>query len=111
MHEHSLAKDIAYLIFDEIKKKKPKKVEKITIVIGEALGINKDFFLHALKEHSLKNTICENSQLEIVVEKAKIKCRKCSNIIEEPVMKCICGSNDFDVFSGKNVYVKEILAE
>lgn len=111
MHEYGIAKDIAYVIFNKINEEKPKKVNKIVIVIGEASGIDKKFLEHSLKEHIFKNTICENSELVFETEKPKIRCRNCKTEYTEPVIKCSCGSDSFDVISGKEVFVKSIEIE
>lgn len=111
MHEYSLAKNIAYIIFDRINKEKPKKVNRIVITVGEASGVDKDFLEHSLKEHMFKNTICENSELVFEIERLKLKCRKCNTEYEEAVIKCGCNSDSFDVVSGKDVFVKSIEVE
>lgn len=111
MHEYSIAKNLAYIIFDKVNKEKPKKVNKIVIVVGEASGVEKEFLEHSLREHILKNTICEYSELVFEVEKPKIKCNQCKTEYTEPVLKCICGGDNFDVVSGKDVFVKSIEVE
>ncbi len=108
MHEYSIAKDIGYVIFKKINEEKPKKVNKIVISVGEAAGVDKEFLLHSLKEHIFKNTICENAEIAFEIEKPKIKCRQCKTEFVEPIIKCNCGSDSFDIVSGKDIFVKSI---
>lgn len=111
MHEYSIAKNLAYIIFKEINDKKPKIVNKIIFVIGKASGIDKEFLEHSFKEHIFKNTICENAQLEFVFEEPRIKCKRCGKEYSDKIIKCDCGGEDFDIIAGDQVYVKEIEIE
>ncbi|MCX7715848.1 MAG: hydrogenase maturation nickel metallochaperone HypA [Endomicrobia bacterium] len=111
MHEYSLARDLAYIIFKHIKEKKAKKVNKIVITVGEASGIEKNFLEHSLKDHIFKNTICENAEIVFNLVRVKIKCKNCNNTYENAIMKCVCGSDNFEIVSGKDVYVEEIEVE
>ncbi|MFN3551089.1 MAG: hydrogenase maturation nickel metallochaperone HypA [Endomicrobiia bacterium] len=111
MHEHTLAKNLGYLIFKKIKENKPKKIKKIVFIIGEASGVEKEFLEHSFKEHIFKNTICEQAELVFKTEKPKIKCKKCNEEYKEAILKCNCGSINFDIMSGKDVYIEEIEME
>ncbi|MEN3014173.1 MAG: hydrogenase maturation nickel metallochaperone HypA [Endomicrobiia bacterium] len=108
MHEHSLAKTLAAVIFEVIDKNKPKKPKKTTIVVGKASGVNKEFLEHSLKDHVFKGTICENIELEFKFEEPKIKCKECGYETTQAVTKCRCGGDNFDVISGKDTYVLEV---
>lgn len=111
MHEYTIAKNLAYLIFKEIKEKKTKKIKKIVFVVGEASGVDCDFLEHSLKEHIFKNTICEDAKLIFKKEKPRIKCKNCKIEFEEPINKCRCGSVDFEIEAGKDVFIEEIDSE
>ena len=108
MHELTYARNLAYLIFKQINEKKPKKVKSITFVIGNASGIEKEFLEHSFKEHIFKNTICEYAELIFKTENPKIKCKKCTKEYNEAILNCDCGSSDFDIVSGKDVYIESI---
>lgn len=108
MHEHSLAKNLAELIFKEINKKNVKKVKSITFVIGEASGIEQEFLEHSFKEHIFKGTELENCRLVFKNEKPKIKCKNCGCEYEDVVVKCNCGGIDFDIVAGNSVYIESI---
>lgn len=111
MHEHTLAKNLGYLIFKEIEKNKPKRVKKIIFIIGGASGIEKEFLEHSFKEHIFKNTICEKTELVFKIEKPKIKCKKCNTEYQQAILKCSCGNTGFDIISGKDVYIEAIEME
>lgn len=108
MHEHSLARNLAYIIFSKLNQNKNLKPKKITIVIGEASGVQKDFLEHSLKEHIFKGTSCEEAKLEFKFEKPKLKCKKCDREFSEAIIRCKCGSDDFEIVAGKDVYLSEI---
>ncbi len=111
MHEHSLARDLAYVIFKQVKEKKFKKVKKIIFGFGEASGIEKDLLEHSFKDHIFPGTPCEDAELEFVIEKPKLKCRKCAKEYEDAIIKCECGSIDFDISSGKDIRILKIIGE
>lgn len=112
MHELGLAKDLSTIIFNTMKKENEnKKLKKVVIVIGEASGIEKDFLNHSLKEHIFKGTKFENVEIEYKIQPVGIKCKACGKNFVEPVMKCVCGSINFDIISGKDVFVEEIEVE
>ncbi|MCX7910371.1 MAG: hydrogenase/urease maturation nickel metallochaperone HypA [Endomicrobia bacterium] len=108
MHEHSLAKNLGYIIFNKVNKNKPLRPKKITILIGKASGIDKEFLEHSLKEHIFKGTVCEEAEICFKFETPKIKCKNCSYETEEALEKCKCGSIDFEIVAGKDVYVLDI---
>lgn len=108
MHEHSLAKNLAYIIFTKLNENKNLKPKRIVIVIGEASGIQKDLLEHSLKDHIFKGTPCEEAELVFKLEKPKLKCKNCNSEFSELVIRCRCNSDSFDVTAGKDVYVSEI---
>ena len=108
MHELTYAKNLAYIIFKQINEKKPKRVKSITFVIGSASGIDKEFLEHSFKDHIFKNTICESAELIFKKEDPKIKCKNCNEEYKEAVLSCRCGSSDFDIVSGQDVYIENI---
>lgn len=113
MHELSIAQELAEIIFKTLENndKKNGKVSRIKIIIGETSGIDQEFLEHSLKEHIFKGTSCENAILEFCIEKIKIKCLSCGKEFTEPIFECDCGNKDFDIISGRDVYVSEIEVE
>ncbi|MCX7956575.1 MAG: hydrogenase maturation nickel metallochaperone HypA [Endomicrobia bacterium] len=107
MHELALARSLAEEIFKytEENKKGPKQ---ITIVIGKASGVEKEFLEHSLRDHIFKGTKFENVKFEFLYEMPKIKCKVCSREFKDVVIKCECGGDNFEIVSGKDVYIKEI---
>jgi hydrogenase nickel insertion protein HypA len=112
MHELSLARDLAKIVFDTMKKSgNEKKLKKVVIAIGEASGIEENFLNHSLKEHIFKGTEFENVEIEYKIQKVKLKCSVCGKEFDDAVVKCDCGSIKFDIVSGKDVYIEEIEVE
>ena len=115
MHELSLCKAIIDSINSEIKKLKtqPKQINVVRIVAGELHYIVKDNMELIFNELS-KNTIMENSKLEILFKPLMYRCLKCGN--EGEIIKsnfyCIkCNSSDIDIISGKELYLESIEVE
>ncbi len=113
MHELGLAKDLASVIFSHIKteENKFKKLKKVVIIIGKASGIDKDFLNHSLRDHIFKGTDFENVELEYKIQDVRIKCKSCDKVFTDAVLKCSCGSINFDILSGKDVFIEKIELE
>ncbi len=114
MHELSLAQNLMASILNILKQyDSVTKVIRIKICIGEASGVDVNFLDHSLKEHVLKNTVCENAQIEYEKLPVKIKCKSCGKIYSEITANIctVCGEDGFEVISGNEFYVKEIELE
>lgn len=115
MHELGIAQDFWAVIEQHAKSNNLKRVTKITIVLGEASGIEADFLRHSMVDHVLPGTIAEGAELEIVTRKLSALCTGCGAGIGTEAMKGLCcpscGSPALDVKSGKETYVESIEGE
>jgi len=115
MHELGIAKDFWDVIKQTAKDNNLKKISKIVIVLGQASGIEADFLRHSLVDHILPGTIAANSELIIENTGLMAKCRKCSKEITVEKVKGLscpfCKSQDIEIISGKETYVKNIEGE
>ena len=116
MHEHGIARDLWKVVLNEVEKNKIKKINKITIVLGEASGIEKDFLNHSFVDHIFKEyPIAENAVVEYEIAALEARCNVCGENIKSSQMTTMtcpyCGSNDIKIISGRDVYIKDIEAE
>ncbi|MBI5573396.1 MAG: hydrogenase maturation nickel metallochaperone HypA [Elusimicrobia bacterium] len=114
MHELGIAKDLLDIVLLKAKENHLNKITKISLMLGEASGIEEDFLRHSLIDHLLSGTIAENCYLEISKEDVKAKCKKCSTEFEpsEMIFDCpSCKSKEIEILSGKDVYVASIEGE
>jgi len=115
MHELGIAQDFWAIIKQQAINSGLKKITRIVIVLGEASGIDKDFLIHSLKDHTLPGTIGEGSELEIIPKGLCARCNSCgSEITIENItaLSCpACKSSDIEIISGKETYVQSIEGE
>lgn len=76
MHEVSVVLELLKIIKENIKTYKLRKINKITVKVGEFTCIEENALKFAFKNLS-KDTICQNSQLIIQKIKASAYCDNC----------------------------------
>lgn len=112
MHELGIAKDLWGIIQKSAEQNELKEISKVVICVGRNSGIEKDFLIHSLKDHTFPGTIAEKAELEIRSEDVKLKCSSCNSPFENAkagTQACpVCGSSKIDITSGKNCYVSHI---
>lgn len=133
MHEWALAESIIVAALDVAEKDKLKKINEITIQIGELQQIERDIFEYALKEIiKLQNKKLKNTKILIETEESTLKCKNCEHtwnfsdmkkkLTEEeseaihfiPEVAFVhtrcpkCGSPDFEITTGRGVSIKSI---
>ncbi|MCB4790885.1 MAG: hydrogenase maturation nickel metallochaperone HypA [Elusimicrobia bacterium] len=112
MHELGMAKDLWNVINIKVNENKLKKITKVSIILGEASGIEEDFLRHSLLEHVFPGTIARKAKLEIIKERLSAKCNLCNRkIIKENLLDFSCPkcrSTDLAIISGREVFVKNI---
>ncbi|MCX7845237.1 MAG: hydrogenase nickel incorporation protein HypA [Dictyoglomaceae bacterium] len=132
MHEWALAEAIVNTAIREAQKKNLRKVDFLSIKIGEIQQIDLEVFNFALKELS-KDTILEGTEIRYENYPALLLCNVCKNIwsymesfeklndeereaihfIPETIHVYIhcpkCGSVDFEIKEGRGVWIEEIL--
>jgi hydrogenase nickel incorporation protein HypA/HybF len=119
MHELSMASNLIDIAVQEAKKRNATSVLEVNLVVGKfsMLGLEQLRFCYNLL---IKNTLLENSKLEVKYEDGKIYCDKCRyegpiQLKEEPEYHIIfptlvcpkCG-NPAEIISGRDCYIKSI---
>jgi hydrogenase nickel incorporation protein HypA/HybF len=128
MHEWALAEAVITAASQIAEKEGLKEVREVKIKVGELQQIELDILDFALSQQ--KEDKLRNAKISIKIEKAKLKCRVCSNQwifnkekldkdsaeaihfvpeIAHTFIKCPkCGSPDFDVLKGRGVWLESI---
>lgn len=133
MHEWALAESILTSAVYEAKKQKLKKIDEITISLGELQQIEMEIFQFALDEMiKAQDDVLKNVKTVIKIEKSIMKCNHCKtewsfddikkkldedeseaiHFLPEVAIvhsRCIkCGSPDFDIVAGRGVSIISI---
>jgi hydrogenase nickel incorporation protein HypA/HybF len=88
------------------------KVEKIVLEIGQ-LSQAIPRFIKECYPAAVDETPYQDTELEIVVLPANAKCQSCDhiyNVIEHRKVCPNCGSEEFELVSGQEFNIKEVLA-
>ncbi len=113
MHELKIAEDLSVIVLEAARKAKLGKVLKVNISFGQMIQIVPEIFAFAFRE-CVRETIAENSEIDIEIKQLKMKCRDCGNDfhVEENRFVCDnCGSSDLEILSGKELFIKSIEGE
>ncbi|RLG56744.1 MAG: hydrogenase maturation nickel metallochaperone HypA [Candidatus Hydrothermarchaeota archaeon] len=125
MHEYSFAQNILEVALKSAEKNNAEKIKKIKIEIGEFTFLNPEQLKFVLETIS-KDTIAENSKIEIEIKKGKIKCHSCGYIgnvkpeveIHNPyivgvgIFSCPkCKNNNTEIIEGRECNIKSIEIE
>jgi hydrogenase nickel incorporation protein HypA/HybF len=128
MHEWALAEAILTSAKQIAEQEKLKEVTEVTIRVGELQQVEPQILRFALSQ--MKNETFENANFRILKAKSRLKCRVCGttwqfNIkkldkttaeaihfvpeVAHTYIKCPkCGSPDFEIVSGRGVWLENI---
>jgi len=129
VHEASIAQNIIQIAVKVAMENNAKKIHKITIVVGELHFLDLEALKFAFQVLS-ENTLAEKAELNVKLSPAKFKCSNCgeewefslSKIGDNAIgklhftpdliinfLKCPrCNSSEFEITSGKELYVENI---
>lgn len=110
-----MARDLFQEILTKAEEKKLTKIGKITISIGVASGIEKDFLTHSFRDHIFPGTIAEAAELIYQDEPVKTVCQSCQKEIQESdafSLNCpFCKSYNIEITHGKDIRIIAIERE
>ncbi|NLK29149.1 MAG: hydrogenase maturation nickel metallochaperone HypA [Clostridiales bacterium] len=112
MHELGIMYHIVEQVLRVVKTNELTEVEAIVLQVGELSSVVPRY-LHACFPASVDGTMLENTKLEIEVLKANGICQDCGKvypIFEHGKVCPACQSEEFEVISGREFYLKEIRA-
>ena len=128
MHEWALAEAILLSAKGIAEKENLKEVTEVTIKVGELQQVEPDILRFALSQ--MKSEIFKNAKFHILKAKSTLKCRVCGTTwqfnlkkldentaeaihfvpeVAHAYVKCPnCGSPDFEIVSGRGVWLEHI---
>ena len=110
MHELSITQSMFELVIEQAKKEKASKVTSVNLVIGEITGVVSEsvqFYFDLLS----KDSIAENTQLNIKMVPCVVHCRKCnrnSNLDKSEYICPYCKRHELEIISGEELFVESI---
>lgn len=113
MHELSIAEHLASIVLETAKNEKLSAVTKVNVTIGQMSQVAPDLLETAFRA-VVQGTMADNALL--VTETVQVKCR-CSDCGAEHLpgeynFICgNCGSEDIEIVSGMEIFVKSIEGE
>jgi len=112
MHELGIVYEVIKVVDNFVKDNDIKRVEKIVLEIGQ-LSQAIPRFIEECYPAAVDQTPYEDTKLEIITLPANGKCKVCGeiyNIIEHRKVCPNCNTEDFDLISGEEFNIKEVVA-
>lgn len=112
MHELSICYEVVRTLDDIVKKNGLTEVESIILEVGELSSMIPKYIEDCFPA-AVDGTMFENTKLEIELVPGIGRCRVCSHVYQLLPVNGICqecGSKDFELISGKEFNIKEIIA-
>ena len=128
MHEWAIAEAILASAKEIAEKENFKEVTEVTVKVGELQQVEPDILRFALSQ--MKTEIFKKAKFHILKAKSKLKCRVCGTVwqfslkkldkataeaihfipeVAHTYVKCPkCGSPDFEIVSGRGVWLENI---
>ena len=113
MHEMSIAQSLADLLRDEMQKAGARKLRSVRLEIGQMSAIVPDALSFGF-EVVTAGTDLEGAELIMEMVPLRGSCRECGGgfEIENYAFECpLCGGNEIDTLSGRELEVKEITVD
>ena len=112
MHELGMAQDLFKIVETKARDNNLKNITKISIKVGVASGVEKDFLRHSFVDHIFPKSLAAGAELELIDESLAAKCEDCEEAIGAPdgsALNCpTCGSFRIKIMKGKDIYVESI---
>ena len=112
MHELGIMYHIVDQVLRVVETNQLTEVESIVLQVGELSSVVPRY-LHACYPPAVDGTVLENTKLEIETLIANGVCKSCGKVyplIENLKICPKCQSEDFEIISGREFYLKEIKA-
>jgi hydrogenase nickel incorporation protein HypA/HybF len=113
MHEIKIAEDLSSIVLEAARGENLSKVTKINISFGQLVQIVPDIFEFAFRE-VVRNSVVQDAELNIEIVPVKMRCLncRCDFQLKKNRFTCtICGSNDLEIITGKELFIKSIEGE
>jgi len=113
MHEFSVVQSLMGLIEENAKQNNAKSVSKVVVKIGKMSGIEPHLLKLAFDTFKEK-TICENAQLEMIIQDIIAFCEDCQKefIIKDKHFVCpFCKGFNLQILDGEDMYLMSLELE
>ncbi len=110
MHEFSVVQSLLDLIEKNAYENNAKAVSKVVVKIGKMSGIEPHLLKIAFDTFKEK-TICENAELEMIIQDVIARCEDCNKdfTVENNKFICpFCNSYNLKILDGEDMYLLQI---
>lgn len=111
MHEIGVLFEVIKSVERFAKENDVEKIETLVLQIGELSSMIPKY-MKTLYPAAIEDTILQGSKLEIEILPANGLCKDCKkvfNLMENNGICPICGKKNFEILSGKEFFIKEIV--
>ncbi|HHW23222.1 MAG TPA: hydrogenase maturation nickel metallochaperone HypA [Clostridiaceae bacterium] len=111
MHEIGVLMEIVKSVEKVAKENDVQKIKTLVLQIGELSSVIPQY-MKTLYPAATEGTILEESELEIEILPANGLCRDCNRVfglVQNNGICPRCGTGNYEVLNGKELYIKEIL--
>ncbi len=112
MHELSIMVHVVEIVEETARENKVEKIDTLVLQIGEMASVVPQF-IHACYPAVIEGTLLEDTKLEIEILPANALCKSCGKVYNLPQYGGVCphcGSQDYEMISGREFNIKEIVA-
>jgi hydrogenase nickel incorporation protein HypA/HybF len=112
MHELGIVYEVIKVVDRFVQENQLTKVDKIVLEIGQ-LSQSIPRFIEECYPAAVSETAYEDTKLEIIVLPAEAQCKKCNevyNIIEHRKICPQCHGEEYELISGQEFNIKEVVA-
>lgn len=112
MHELGIMYHIVEKVLKVVESNQLQEVEAIVLQVGELSSVVPRY-LHACFPAAVDSTLLKNTKLEVEILTANGICRRCGKVFPLVANSEVCPecqSNEFEMISGGDFYLKEIRA-
>ena len=112
MHELGIISAIVKTVVGVMEQEKLSSVEKIVLQVGELSGVI-PHYVEECYPAAVYKTRLENTKLEMEIIPGIVRCRECNcefNAAKHDLKCPKCGSQNLEALSGREIVIKEILA-
>lgn len=113
MHELKIAGSLTNIVLETAGKEKMKKVTRVNVAFGQTVSIVPEIFSVAFTE-LVRGTVAEDAELDIEIIPLKTACPRCGAVFSFEKISFVCqqcGSDEVDIISGKELFIKSIEGE
>lgn len=113
MHEYSIVQSLIDSCQEHVKANDARKVTKVVVKIGVMSGVEPHLFSEAFSVFK-EDTVCNDAELVLNVQKVKIECNDCGDIQELQKNEYLCPkcqSENIKIIDGEEMFLMQLELE